>query len=550
MAKMIFNDKRILIIDDQRSFLLLLRGVLNSMGAQSVVIAPNADVALVTCKKEHFDFIICDLHLGIDKKNGFQFLEEIRINQLVKPETVFMMVSADAERPTVFGSLEKQPDEFLIKPFSQAQLSRRLSKAYDKRQYLLSVYLQIQENNIPEAINACLGLIETDSRYKQSCYRLLAELYWRCGQYTEAQKLLAGLLEAKPSLWANVSMAQTEYLLNNYEAAIDLASEVLISNRLLVDAQDIVAKSFLKLDKAQEAMVAIKLAIQLSPMSLDRQFTACGIARANQDFELIKRCSQEIWELSKKSIHRDIAHLCSYFRSILDAAEHSEDKKLRKRYQQEALFALQKYRRDDALTSMEDNFDYGIFEKLIEARVNYLDGNLFAAKRTLSETQLQLEQKFIDPPLSMAPDSIKVMLDLGEFEEANKLNERLLNSGKKLDDNTRALLDSSFEDNQKHNASFSHYNKLAVELYNEGKYQAAYDAFTMAQGVSPVNTGIALNLLQCNLKIMEITTTPNVELIASCKRSYQQLRKMVMFAAHQQKFNALKVELKKHMEII
>jgi hypothetical protein len=28
---------------------------------------------------------------------------------------------------------------------------------------------------------------------------------------------------------------------------------------------------------------------------------------------------------------------------------------------------------------MDEDFDYVIFENLIEARVNYLDGNLFAA---------------------------------------------------------------------------------------------------------------------------------------------------------------------------
>ncbi|MFT4994411.1 MAG: DNA-binding NarL/FixJ family response regulator, partial [Paraglaciecola sp.] len=122
MAKVTFKKKRILIIDGQRSFLMLLRGAFNAMDAESIVLAPNADFALASCKMEHFDFIICNRHLGVDKKNGFQFLEEIRLEKLIKPETVFMLVGADAESPTVLGSLEKQPDGYLIKPFSQAQL--------------------------------------------------------------------------------------------------------------------------------------------------------------------------------------------------------------------------------------------------------------------------------------------------------------------------------------------------------------------------------------------------------------------------------------------
>ena len=101
-----YSDKRVLIVDDQRPFLTLLRGVVNNMGAQSVVAVQNADSALAACKKEKFDFIICDLHLGSGKKNGYQFLEEARQKNLVKPETVFAVVSADSERPVVFGLSE------------------------------------------------------------------------------------------------------------------------------------------------------------------------------------------------------------------------------------------------------------------------------------------------------------------------------------------------------------------------------------------------------------------------------------------------------------
>ncbi|MFT5312274.1 MAG: DNA-binding NarL/FixJ family response regulator [Paraglaciecola sp.] len=549
MAKVTFKKKRILIIDGQRSFLMLLRGAFNAMDAESIVLAPNADFALASCKMEHFDFIICNRHLGVDKKNGFQFLEEIRLEKLIKPETVFMLVGADAESPTVLGSLEKQPDGYLIKPFSQAQLILRLSKAYDKRKSLRSVYVEIQREDIPGAIRACLALIEEDKPFKQSCCRLLAALYLRNGQYLESRQLLAPLLEAKDSLWANISMAQTEYLLKNYAAAITLANNVLVGNKSLVDAQDILAKSYLKIDKAPEAMAAIKCALQLSPMSLERQFTACGIARINEDFDMIKRCSQEIWEQSKQSIHLDIAHLCTYFRSILDAAEHSEDKQTRRRYQQEALFALQQHRQDETLTALNEDFDYGIFETLIEARVDYLEGHLFAAKRTLVESQIQLARKFSRPPLSMAPDSIKLMLDLGEFADASELNMVLLNSGKKLDPNTRALLDYSFKIAQQRNITFSHYNDLGSELYNEGKYQASFDAFICAQDVSPMNTDMALNLLQCNVKIMEKTPNPSLEILSSCKQAYQDLKKMVILAVHQPKFNKLKADLAKYMEV-
>ena len=112
-----FSDKQVLIVEDQRPFLLLLRGLLHSMGASEVVTKSSAEKALSLCKKQKFDIVVCDLHLGVDKKNGFELIEELRIKRLIKPTTVFILISADSARPVVLGSIERRPDDYLIKPF-------------------------------------------------------------------------------------------------------------------------------------------------------------------------------------------------------------------------------------------------------------------------------------------------------------------------------------------------------------------------------------------------------------------------------------------------
>jgi len=135
-----YADKRVLIIEDQRPFLLLLRGLLNSMGCTDVVTKSSAEQALALCAKQKFDIIIADLHLGAERKNGFELVEELRIRQLIKPSSIFMLISADSARPVVLGSVERRPDDYLIKPFSQVQLKNRLNRAWQKRQALLPIY--------------------------------------------------------------------------------------------------------------------------------------------------------------------------------------------------------------------------------------------------------------------------------------------------------------------------------------------------------------------------------------------------------------------------
>jgi DNA-binding NarL/FixJ family response regulator len=546
---MIYSDKRILVVEDQRPFLILMRGVLNNMGAQSVVTVQNGEAAVVACKREKFDIIISDLHLGADKKNGFQLLEELRIRKYIKPETVFIIVSADNERPYVLGSIEKQPDDYLIKPFSQAQLNSRISKAYAKKLELKPIYQKIMKGDIDGAIDACRLLIRQGTRYRQACSHLLTELYWQSNQFLQAEHMLGPLLEHKPLPWVKLAMAKTLYLLERYDDAIDLAFQVVQGRNLIVDGHDVIAQSYLSKNMPVEALSAIQKSLKLSPLSIERQFNACEIARANKNYELIKTCTLAIWEQSKKSIHRDVAHLMSYIRSILDAAEHAEDKKDRNKYQQEANFALHKCRNDEVLSRLDDDFDYDIFEKLMAARMSFIDGKLMNAKRTLAESQHQISLTFENYPIVMAPDSIKIMTDLGEFEDATELLKKLKDSELQLDKNTQFAVNNSSALSEHTKAIYNHHMEKGRSLYAEGKFKAAYDEFCLSQKVAPVNSGVALELLECMCKIFDTMSKPDHAFIESCRQTYRLVDGVMLNEANQHKLNRLKEELKKHIGI-
>lgn len=549
MTQMIYSDKRILIVDDQRPFLILLRGVMNTMGAQSVVTVQNAEAAIVACKREKFDIIISDLHLGSDKKNGFHLLEELRIRKYIKPETVFIMVSGDSARPYVLGSIEKQPDDYLIKPFSQAQLSSRIAKAYAKKIELRPIYQKIMDGDTSGAIDACRHLIRQGTRYRQACTHLLAELYWQSQQFIQAEHMLGPLLEHKPLPWVKLAMAKTLYLLKRYDDAIDLAMQVVNTRNLIVDGHDLIAQSYLGKNMPQEALTAINKSLKLSPLSIERQFNACDIARANKDYELLKACTYAIWEQSKKSIHRDVAHLLTYIRSILDAAENAESKNARNKYQQEANFALQKCRNDETLSNVDVDFDFGIFENIVASRISFIDGKLMNAKRTLAESQHQISIKYDNYPLVLAPDSIKILSDLGEYEDAADLHQLISNSGLILDSNTKFLLNNTVTESQHLKAVFSKHNDKGKQLYAEGKFKAAYDEFCLAQEVAPVNSGLALELLQCISKILSTMEKPDLALVESCRKNYRLVDGVMLSDAHQQKFSRLKNEIKRYIGI-
>lgn len=532
-----------LIVDDQKPFLALLKGVLKNAGANSVMVANNSETALKICKKEKFDFIICDLHLGTNRKNGFEILEELREKSLLKPEAVFIIISADSQRPMVIGSIEKQPDEFVVKPFSQAQLVKRMEKAYWRRQAMVPIYKKANAQNIPAAIEMCKLVMDSDSRYKETTGRFLAELYWQGGQFKEAQEWLNSYPENHNQTWLIVCQAQTEFLLKNYTLAIQIARKALQKNNLLVEAYDIIAQGWFYLDNVEEAEIAISKALTLSPFSVSRHLKACAIARKGGNHDKVIMHSQSIWECSKRSVHRDLAFLCGHVASYLDVATQVEDTKAKGRLQTEALYTLNRYRHTELIFQDDEDFDFDIFEDIVKARIESQNGKLVSSKQIITQAQNNIVKKFEQYPTTMIPDSIITLLDLGEFDDAQELTQLLNSNEKTLDSNSQSLVENAVSRNKNKKAHYNKYNKLGISFYSEGKFEAAHNAFTEAQTAVPVNIGITLNLLQCSLRLLQKTAKPDKNLLYSSKKTYQQLLNMTMLDKHKHKFDLLADEL-------
>lgn len=547
-ASTTYANKRILIIEDQRPFLLLLRGLVNNLGAKEVGIAHSADQALSMCRKQKFDVVIADLHLGADKKNGFELIEELRIRKMIKASTVFLIMSADSARPMVLGSLERRPDDYIVKPFSQAQLKSRINRAWLKRQFMLPVYDALFKDDIYTAIKLVKGLAKQSSIYQRYCVQVLVELYWQTEQLDNALALLTHDEKAMPALWTQIALAKTHLLKGNAEQSAKLAKQILVHNRFNAEAYDILAESESILTHKEEAITAIKQAIKISPLSLNRQYIACRIARENGDWELLTESSLQIWELSKRTVHQDIQHWCNHIASILDAAEASDDRRVKNRYQQEALLLIHRSQFDDNLSKVNQDFDLSIFEKLVNARVSLLDGKLIEAKAEMLRSQLQIERRYDEYPAGFAPESLKVMFDLGEFEEAANLMAQLKAQGTELDPNSQYLMGRIRNRAERKQADYATHNKRGITLYQQGKFEEARIAFLQAQEHAPVNTGVALNLLQCNLKILAMNTKPEPVLVRECKQVFKTVDGMPLKPHHQQKLDGLLEDLTRYIK--
>lgn len=543
MRTLDYSDKRCLVVEDRRPFLMLLRGLLNSLGATKITTEMSAEAGVKACKAIRYDIVICDLHLGTNRKNGFEFLEEIRKLHYIRPSTIFIMISGDSARSMVLGSIEKQPDDYLIKPFSQAQLNSRITRAIMRRLTLATLYSQIDHGKYTLSIETCKHFLQTEPQYANHLMQLLVELFWKTEDFAEAEILLEQILSKRQVQWALCALAKTKLLQKKFSEAIDLAKDAIDSSMHNVEAYDIIADAYLQNNKKPEALKFILEALSLSPLSIDRHFRVCEIARENEDFELAMNSAKSIFELSQRSVHKNVNHLCGYVRSILDMAENAESKSLRNKFMQDSLVAMHRAKNDDSIKTQPDDFDFDIFESIVHARMLHLEGKASEAKKALEESQIEIERNFTEYPVAMAADSLKIMLDLGDYEEAAKLTKIIMSNPDKVDSSILYLAHAESDKIKVNRSKYVRFNKKGISLYSEGDYAQAYEEFTSAKKVSPLNIGVTLNLLQSLLKLIQQTDKPEGKHIMEARELYRFISNMPLKSVHKAKFKSMRQEV-------
>ncbi|WP_199611347.1 response regulator [Flocculibacter collagenilyticus] len=533
-----YKDKEILIVDDQRPFQFMLKGILHNLGAKSSEFATTGEAALLKCRKTQYDILFVDYNLGTGK-SGRQLLEDLKQQKLLKADSVFIIVSGESSRPMVMGAVERQPDDYLIKPFSQNVLKSRVEKVYKKKQSLKPIYQALMDEDYEVVIEECKKAIVDFPRYRQFCSKLLAEVYCKVGRYDEVESLLNDELVFKRVTWALIGLAEAYLLQHKYKDAVELAEEALSQNSFLVEAYDIQAKAYLAINLPAKALKAIKHAIELSPYSTERQSSLYEIAKDNEDYALAMSACGSIFEMAKRSVNYGSNDLMSYVRKIINASEHSESQKEQLQYQKEAIHTLQRNKRDEFLFK---NFDYGMFESMCMARIDGISGKHFMAKKKYSTAVEEYKEKHEEEPIDTIPDAILLMMDIGEYEQANLLLQELQEQHSEVSDELTNLIEEAQQKSALNFEQFTAENKAGIEQYKNKEYKTAIEHFENALKFAPMNTGSALNLIQACLQLLNDEKEINQALIDKAKQTFKVVDGMNLPKAHSARHKALREE--------
>ncbi len=118
-------NMQILIVDDYKSMLRIIRGLLAELGFKNVEEASDGQEAFKKLQSEKFDLVISDWNM--EPMNGYELLKKVRAHGLLKA-IPFIMVTAEAKPENVVAAKKAGVSNYIVKPFNAATLKVKMSR--------------------------------------------------------------------------------------------------------------------------------------------------------------------------------------------------------------------------------------------------------------------------------------------------------------------------------------------------------------------------------------------------------------------------------------
>jgi len=114
----------ILIVDDYKTMLRIIRNLLKQIGFENVDEATDGTQALQKLREKKFGLVISDWNM--EPMTGIELLREVRADDNLK-KLPFIMVTAESKTENVVIAKEAGVSNYIVKPFNAATLKSKLT---------------------------------------------------------------------------------------------------------------------------------------------------------------------------------------------------------------------------------------------------------------------------------------------------------------------------------------------------------------------------------------------------------------------------------------
>ncbi|WP_312782658.1 response regulator [Brevundimonas sp.] len=118
------KSMNVLVVDDYKSMVRIVRGMLNQLGFVNVDDAPDGAAAMALLKEKTYGLVLSDWNM--QPVTGLELLKQVRAEEKTRT-TPFVMVTAEAKVENVIAARQAGVNNYVIKPFTLAVLKQKLT---------------------------------------------------------------------------------------------------------------------------------------------------------------------------------------------------------------------------------------------------------------------------------------------------------------------------------------------------------------------------------------------------------------------------------------
>ena len=122
---MLDTSTNVLIVDDYKTMLRIIRNLLKQIGIYSVDEASDGEEALAKLRERPFGLIISDWNMA--PMTGLELLVEVRSDEALRA-TPFIMVTAESKTENVVAAKQAGVSNYIVKPFNAETLREKIEK--------------------------------------------------------------------------------------------------------------------------------------------------------------------------------------------------------------------------------------------------------------------------------------------------------------------------------------------------------------------------------------------------------------------------------------
>lgn len=492
--KACFANRSFLLVEDFEAMRGILRDLLRRCGARQIEVAANGTEAINILRRGKCDVILCDYDLG-PGKNGQQTLEEARHEGLVNAATIWIMVTAEKTHDMIMGAIEHQPDDYLLKPLTEAALQSRLEKLIARKTELAGIAAAMRAREYLKALDLCKARIAQDPGNSMEILRIQAAIYQMIGQSGKARELFDAILARRDVPWARVGLVKLELHDGKLEPARDALEQLVAEHPNCLEAYDVLAHTYQRIGAWPDAQRVLEQAVRLSPNSARRQTALGDSALRCEDLDGAQAAYQKALHLSSQTALKVAAPYLGLAR-VYTAQKKSD----------EALKLLSR------LAADIESDEARLQADAEQVRVHHACGNLEQAEATALDITTRIESGKQDLSPAATLDLAETFMIMGNRETAGKLLEFVVRNNYEdeelaqrvievfdkggIGEHGRALVQSVRKQ------SIESMNQ-GVKLASQGRLDEALEFINQARSLMPRNPRLLLNHAYVVINLMQ-----------------------------------------------